>query len=51
MVQIPTKSTRFAINRSFGEILNIFQCCKIKRIIRMVERKNKNLKMIRIHFV
>ena len=39
---IQTESTRFAINGSFGEII-AFQDCRIKRIIRTLERKNKKL--------
>ena len=39
-----------AINGSFGEIINAFHDCMIKRIIKKPKRKNKTLKIIKIPF-
>ena len=41
MVRIRTERTRIAMNDSFGVIIKAFKDFKTKRIIRMLERKNK----------
>ena len=48
MVRLRTESTRLIINGSFGEIINAFQDCNIKRNLRMLKRKY--YKIIRIPF-
>ena len=50
MVLIRTENTQLTINGSFGEIINKFQDCNLKKTLGFLKEKRNNFKITRIPF-